>query len=355
MAEHNGGLRLLIVRMSSLGDVVHALPAITDAAQAHPLLRVDWLVEESFAEIPRWHHAVDRVIPVKLRHWRKHPIEALTSSIRKAAWHILKTTRYDAIVDVQGLLKSAWLTSKAQGPKHGYDWSSAREPLASMFYNQRHTVAKGSHAITRVRELLSKALQYPVPAGPLNFGLTVPTPTHNPVAPISDAPYLIFFHGTTWVTKEWPVDFWRQLIAIAGQAGRVVYLPWGNPREQARAHALAHGFSHAVVLPALKLSALAYLIQQGQGVVTVDTGLGHIAGALNVPVVSLYGATDPQLTGIQGRYQHTLASNFSCAPCKKKQCHWNQAVPPCYEVLTPKRVWAQLERLWITQAQEAHV
>ena len=157
-------MRVLIVKTSSMGDVLHTLPALTDAQQAIPGIQFDWVVEEGFAQIPSWHSAVDRVIPVAIRRWRKAWFSAPIKAERKAFRDAVRLQQYDAIIDAQGLVKSAALVTRlARGVKHGMDWSTAREPLASLFYNRKHHIAKQQHAVERTRELFAKSLGYVKP------------------------------------------------------------------------------------------------------------------------------------------------------------------------------------------------
>lgn len=157
-------MRVLIVKTSSMGDVLHTLPALTDAAQAIPGIRFDWVVEEGFAQIPSWHESVERVIPVAIRRWRKAWFSAPIKAERQAFREAVQAVKYDAIIDAQGLVKSAALVTRlAHGVKHGMDWQTAREPLASLFYNRRHHIAKQQHAVERTRELFAKSLGYAKP------------------------------------------------------------------------------------------------------------------------------------------------------------------------------------------------
>ncbi|HIQ53746.1 MAG TPA: lipopolysaccharide heptosyltransferase I, partial [Pseudomonas pachastrellae] len=146
-------MRVLLIKTSSLGDVIHTLPALTDAARAIPGIRFDWVVEEGFAEIPSWHPAVDAVIPVAIRRWRKKPLQAVRSGEWGNFKRRLRETQYDLVIDAQGLLKSAWLTRYARAEVVGLDKSSAREPLAARFYQRRLAVAWGQHAVERTRQL----------------------------------------------------------------------------------------------------------------------------------------------------------------------------------------------------------
>lgn len=346
-------MRVLVVKTSSLGDVIHTLPALTDAAQAIPGIRFDWVVEEAFAEIPAWHPAVDRVIPVAVRRWRKAPLRALISGEWGGFKRQIEKGRYDATIDAQGLLKSAVLTRYSGKPVHGLDQNSAREPLASRFYSHPHTVPVGRHAVDRVRELFAKALGYTVPEGPGDYGLD-----RWRLAGADDCgPYLLFLHGTTWVTKHWPEIYWRRLVERATGRGWAVRLPWGNDVEFQRACRLASDLPRVTVLPRLRLEGIAREVAGARACVAVDTGLGHLAAAFGVPTLSLFGATNPGYTGAWGANQFHLASNLACAPCLQRQCTHVPTTeerqrfdlvtehPLCFTRLDPERVWTSLQSI----------
>ncbi len=333
-------MRVLVVKTSSLGDVIHALPALTDAMRAVPGLRADWLVEQSFAEIPGWHPAVDTVIPVSVRRWRKQPFALKRDPLWQAFRQTLKSRRYDLVIDAQGLIKSAALACFAHGPRAGFDFASVREPLAALIYRHRYPVARDQHAVVRQRELFAKALGYAVPNTEADYGLSNETQS-------ASQPTLIFFHGTTWASKHWPESYWRALAARAIAEGYQVWLPWGNDIERARADRIAQAGSGVSVLPRSSLAELASRLRQVRGVVAVDTGLGHLAAALGVPSVSIYGATNPALTSTHGHGQLHLAAQFACAPCLRRECNYKGAAsvtPACYETLPPERVWQTLQQ-----------
>lgn len=196
-------MRILVVKTSSLGDVIHTLPAITDAYRVLPDIQFDWVIEESFAEIPALHPAVKRVIPLNFRHWRKQPFQAWRSSAWRVFQWEIRRQYYDLIIDAQGLLKSAFIASQAKGIRCGLDWWSAREPLASLSYHRRYTVPKEQHAITRVRQLFAAALGYKIPDDPPDYGLKLYAIT----TLYTTAPTLIFLHGTTWQSNTGPSSF----------------------------------------------------------------------------------------------------------------------------------------------------
>ena len=298
-------MRVLIVKTSSMGDVLHTLPALTDAQQAIPGIRFDWVVEEGFAQIPSWHAAVDRVIPVAIRRWRKAWFSAAIKAERHAFRQTLQAVKYDAIIDAQGLVKSAALVTRlARGMKHGMDWSTAREPLASLFYNRRHPIAKQQHAVERTRELFAKSLGYTKPETQGDYAIA----EHFLTSATTEAPYCVFLHATTRDDKHWPESHWRELIGQLKESGLRIKLPWGAPHEEERAKRLAEGFDYVEVLPRLSLEKVAHVLAGAKFVVSVDTGLSHLTAALDRPNITLYGPTDPGLIGGYGKNQEALRS-----------------------------------------------
>lgn len=349
-------MRVLIIKTSSLGDVIHTLPALTDAAHALPGIRFDWVVEEGFAEIPSWHPAVDQVIPVAIRRWRKNLWQTLKSGEWKAFKQRLRARKYDLVIDAQGLVKSAWLTRYVKAPVAGLDRYSAREGWASRFYDRRLSVATGQHAVERVRQLFAMALAYDLPEGIGNYGLDLKRLQLPPAAP-----YVVFLHGTTWATKHWPEAYWRELAERMGRRKLEVRLPWGNPAEKARAERIAQGLNNCQVLPKLNLAGVARVLAAAKACVAVDTGLGHLAAALDVPTISLFGPTNPGLTGAYGRTQIHQASDWPCAPCLQKKCTYKPSAddlarfdlkrewPLCFTRLNPEHVASRLSALLLAE------
>ncbi|MCL6415589.1 lipopolysaccharide heptosyltransferase I [Aestuariirhabdus sp. Z084] len=335
-------MRVLLVKTSSMGDVIHALPALTDAAKAIPGLTVDWVVEEGFAELPSWHPVVDRVIPVAIRRWRKSLLKSIFSGEIKAFREELGRTRYDVVIDAQGLLKSAWIARQAQGVRCGLDRYSAREPLASWFYHKRFTVARELHAVERIRQLFANALDYPVPQEVGDYGINQDSFLPEIVAQKGN-PYVVFLHGTTRYDKHWPEHYWQTLCGMLVHRGYEVRLPWGNEQERLRAEAIARISPSAEVLPKLNIAGVASQLSGASGVVAVDTGLGHLSAALSVPTVSLYGPTSPALIGAYGDYQqHLCSADYSEVPPNGS----GKAVEPAiFAPLHPKIVKTTLLKL----------
>jgi len=284
--------------------VVHNCPAVSDVARKHAGAEIDWVVEEPFAAIPTMHSAVRRVIPVRLRRWRG-------SWWRAAIWREIgefrrsvARERYDAVIDTQSLLKSAAVSICALGERHGMDAASARESLAANFYDYRHAVSRGMHAVERNRRLTAAALGYELDL-PLDYGLQRVSDGGN------DAPYAAFLTMTSRADKLWPEDRW---IELGRRIGTRTVLPWGSEDERARATRIASAMPQAEVVPRMTLEQLARLFGRAQAVVGVDTGLTHLAAALGVRTVGIYCGSDPALTGIYGAARATNVGTLGAAP-----------------------------------------
>ena len=285
--------RILLVKTSSLGDVVHNLPVVSDIRARFADVEIDWVVEEMFAAIPRMHAGVGQVISVAIRRWRRDLLRAETRGECCAFLQRLREHEYDAIVDTQGLLKSALLTCATRGLRHGLDWKSSREPLR-IFYDRTYQVPWGQHAVERNRSLAAQALGYPV-STPANYGANAPTRT---LPWLPAARYAVLLHATSAAPKLWPESHWRDVSNYLFLKNIISVLPWGNATERLRSERLAAAMTDAVVPPALDLNDMAALLAKARVVIGVDTGLAHLAVALNVPAIGIYCATDPAATGL---------------------------------------------------------
>ncbi|MGA8262666.1 MAG: lipopolysaccharide heptosyltransferase I [Arenicellales bacterium] len=337
-------MKLLLVKTSSLGDVVQTFPALSDARRRIEDLVCDWVVEETYADLPAWHPAVRHVIPVAMRGWRRPPwlqhLPAVTRFIRR-----LRQERYDLVLDAQGLLKSAVLTRLARGRRAGLAAGSAREPLAARLYDQTMALPAGGHAIDRNRSLFAAALRYDIPES-LDYGLRLPGAAERGDA--AEDPYLVFIPGTTWPSKRWPPRHWRALAQAASDAGWRVRVISGTPAEGDTARAICEGLPNAEAPAAMSIPELARALHGARAVVSVDSGPGHLAAAVGTPGVSIYGATDPALTGIRGAAQRHLSADFECSPCLERRCRFTdhgQVHPDCYATVPPERVWGTLTDL----------
>lgn len=300
--------KLLIVKTSSMGDVIHMLPAVTDIARVYPQLNIDWAVEEAFAHIPAWHPAVNNVIPVAVRRWRKNIFNSTTWKQISQVRQQLRDASYDLVLDSQGLFKSAVVSSWAKQPVAGMDKQSAREGIAARFYRDQYPVARGQHAVPRNRQLTAQVLGFSLEDKPLDYGVGhhlqqsgLLDHAYSQLAEL-DLPerFMIFLHAASTPEKEWPVPLWIKLGQVVNEKGFSVLLPWGNDREHANAQAIANGLSQAKVLPRLGLNELAALFLKADMLVGEDSGLSHMAAALDKPIIALYLVTDPALTGVMG-------------------------------------------------------
>lgn len=284
---------ILFIKTSSLGDVIHHMPALVDARRASPAASFSWLVEEAFAPLVRLHPAAGNVIPVAWRRWRRSLLTPPTWSEIGASLRAVRDRRYDDIVDTQGLLRSALITRTARGRRHGYDVASIREPLASLFYDRRYSVSRDLHAIERNRVLTGLALGY-TPHGAPDFGLDRGRFSGE------GSRYAVFLHATARPEKLWPEERW---IALGKMLGRniEVRLPWGTDAEEARSKRIAGAVPGARVPERAPLDRVAALIAGAQFVVGVDTGLLHLAAAFGVPLVAIFSGSRPGLTGPVGR------------------------------------------------------
>lgn len=337
-------MKVLIVKTSSMGDLIHLLPALTDAGVAISDIQFDWVVEEGFAEIPCWHEKVDRVLPIALRRWRHSAFSPKTWRECRKFVKKLRMKRYDLVIDAQGLLKSALITLFSRGVRCGLNWHSAWEALASLCYERKCKVNPNQHAITRMRELMAKALHYPLPHTIPEYGID----RSQFYYAHAENSYVLFIHNTTWQSKLWPEQYWIELAKLFNEKSFAVLFPWGNKQEFERAKIIAGHCEQATVLPKLTLKEMAGVIAKAKAVVAVDTGLGHLTAALNVPCVSLYGPTSPEEVGTMGKNQIHLLKPFECAPCHNQVCQYEKpsaVKPACFEAVTPRQVFDRLVSL----------
>lgn len=335
--------RILLVKTSSLGDVIHTAPAITEARRARPDLEIDWVVEESFGDIARLHPGVHAVRDVATRRWRRHPFAAATWSEIKGLRRVIEAAGYDAVIDAQGLLKSVFIARLAAAPIHGFDRKSAREPAAVLGYHHRHHVARDRHAIARTRLLFAGALGYEAAAAAPEFGLRAP-----PVPELLRGRdnLVLLLHGTTWSSKRWPARYWAELAQQLVAKGFLPVLPWSDGEERDLAQAVSAAAPPALVFPKARLVEIAGLLAASRLVVGVDTGLMHLAAAFSVPTISLFASTSPDLTGPLGPSSTVVAATIACAPCRRRECPLvpRGVDPPCHATIPPARVLAEIAR-----------
>lgn len=290
-----GALKILLVKTSSLGDVVHNLPVVSDIALHYPDAQIDWLVEESFSVLPKLHPSVDNVITVAVRRWRKNPLSSESRNEISMFRARLRQQSYDFIIDTQGLIKSAILTRLARGVTCGFDSQSAREALAAVCYQRTFFVPRGQHAVERNRQLVGQALGYRTDS-PAHYGMTAPDGAHPHWLP--DGDYAVLLHATSRDDKLWSEACWVELGRDFQQSGVRCVLPWGSAEEQARSNRLCLQIPGSICPPKMSLADISILLSAAQVVIGVDTGLAHLAAALDKPTIGIYTATNPELTGL---------------------------------------------------------
>jgi len=288
-------MRVLIVKTSSMGDVVHALPAVSDMAKAIPGIEIDWLVERGFAAMPSQHRAVRRVITLQWRKWRKSLRSPETQTALRAWRNDMGRDQYDLIIDMQGLLKSAAFACFARGPRAGYDWQSIREPVASLFYTRKAHVSRGQHAVDRCRQLAAQVLGYPLPTSQPDFGLKAAPEAWTP----GPGPFAVLIPCASRPEKLWPMGNWIQIGQQLKARGWGVAIMWGSPEEHQLAQSIASEIQGAVP-PFLTVQQAADTLAQAQLVVGLDTGMSHLAAAHGRPTVGIYCDHDPGLAGLVG-------------------------------------------------------
>lgn len=291
-------MKILLVRLSSMGDLIHTLPAITDLAQHRPDVELHWLCERGFADIARLHPFVQQIHTMAWRTWRKRLFQAATWQEMRQLKRDLLAQKFDAVLDSQSLLKSAAFARWANAPIWGLDKNSARESWAAHFYAQTFAVKKGEDAVWRNRQLFAQAFGYEMKGLP-NFGVRVPQDFSGCLNDLP-AQYYVALHATSRDSKLWAVENWLALLGQIHMNDPVpIFLPWGNETEKQRATYLAQRLPFAVVCPKLSLLQAAQLLAGAKAVVGVDTGLLHLANALHRPLVGIYTDSDPVKTGVQ--------------------------------------------------------
>ena len=284
-------MKILLVRVSSLGDVLHNLPVVADILRHHPHAQVDWVVEEGYVGLVKLNPHVRKVIPFALRRWKKGLRDAAVRAEVRGFFRALRAERYDYVFDTQGLIKTGIVMAAARvrpgGQKIGLangTEDSGYEGISRIFHSRSIPVAPRTHAVARGRQVVAAALGYTLDTPP-DFGLPAPDHSQRP-AWMPDSPYAVFFHGTARDAKKWPAAEW---IALGrALAPLPVLLPWGSAREKEEAELLAASLPHATVLPKLPLMDAVTLARGALLAVGVDTGLTHIAAAFLTPTVELY-------------------------------------------------------------------
>ncbi len=339
--------KILITKITSMGDLIQTLPAITDAVKAFPGLRFDWLAEESFQEIPRLHPSVDKIIILPYRRWKKNKWQALQSGEVSEFIKNLRAERYDMIIDAQSNLKSAFVSALAKGKKYGLDGKSVHEYGAHLAYHKKVRVNRKQNHAERVRQMMAAVLGYESPNTQADYGIN---PAHLPSLNFNlPEKFVMAIPISSANNKLWPEPYWLEVIQNIVRSGYEVVLPWWSDEEKARAERLKNNSSLIHLLPILSLTEKASVLARASAAISIDTGLAHMAAMLNIPNICLYGSSNPDLCGTIGAKQiHLRASGPSCSPCSRAKCDYkdkSQYKPACLETIKPAQVLSSFYEL----------
>jgi heptosyltransferase I len=298
-------MKVLIVKTSSMGDVVHSFPAVEDARRNIPGIAFDWCVEEAFADIVGLHPGIGTIHCVAIRRWRKALLSAPTWREAANLRRSLKGSRYDLVLDAQGLLKSAVVARLAAAPVAGFDRSSAREPAASILYTRRYAVPRRHHAIDRTRLLFGQALGYAPDLSTTDWGIKPPE-GGSLAAP---GPTAFLLHGTSRADKKWPAEAWIETARQLSARGLTPVTTFADAAERALAEAIGKAVPNSVIVPKSRLAEIAAIIGRSALVIGADTGLMHLAGAFGLPTVGIFVTTEPGLTAPRGAFTSALRAS----------------------------------------------
>ncbi|UCI09410.1 lipopolysaccharide heptosyltransferase I [Mesorhizobium sp. B1-1-8] len=295
-------MKILIVKTSSMGDVIHTFPAVEDAVRHRPDLSFDWCVEEAFAGIVALHPAIRTIHKVAIRRWRKKPFAGGTWREMTGLRSAQRAGHYDLVIDAQGLLKSAVVARQAGAPIAGFDRSSVREPSATLFYDRKYAVSRDLHAIERTRRLFGLALGYEPDLSMLESGIVTPVGGRSGV----DGKTAFLLHGTSREDKKWPAEDWIETARHLAARQITPVTTWSNEAEKTVAEAIAEAVPSTVLVPKSPLAEIAAILGHSTLVIGADTGLTHLASAFGLPTVAIFLATEPSLTGPRGPFSSTL-------------------------------------------------
>jgi len=290
-----------------MGDLMHALPALTEAKEHFKEIEFDWVVDKSFSEVPKWHPAVNKIITTDHRNWKKQLLSPNSRKAFRSVIYEINSTNYDLVIDMQNNLKSAFVSFMCKHQVIGMDSKSVREYPAHLSYNKKISISKELHAITRQKILLSNALGYSTSSSN-DYGISdleFKEPSFN-----LPNEYVTLVQNASWKTKQWSIPNWQLLVKHLDNSGIEMILPSGNEEEYQRALKISSFSEKAHVLRPLPLNQIAYIMKKAKFSVCSDTGLAHLSALVNTPSITLYGPTDTKLIGTEGKNQlHLVGSN----------------------------------------------
>ena len=287
-----------------MGDLMHALPGLTEAKEHIEDISFDWVVDTNFASVPSWHPSVDKIITTDHRNWKKQLFSKNSRKSLRGVINQINDNNYDLVVDMQNNLKSAFISYLCKHDVVGLDSKSAREYPAHLAYSKRINVDKKLHAIERQKKLLGDALGYEYEQGPINYGASF-NAFIKPNITLPDK-YFVLVQNASWITKQWSIGNWQQLILYLEDKGIVMLLPSGNLEELEKAKEICSVSEKAQAIDLMPLDEIAYMVQHADFCICSDTGLAHLSALTGTPSITLYGPTKTSLIGTMGINQNHL-------------------------------------------------
>jgi len=291
-----------------MGDLMHALPALTEAKENIDDISFDWVVDTNFASVPSWHPLVNKIITTNHRNWKKQLFSKNSRKSLKDVINQINESDYDLVVDMQNNLKSAFISYLCEHDVVGMDSESVREYPAHLAYSKKINVDKKLHAIERQKKLLGDSLGYKYKQNPINYGASF----DKFIKPDITLPhkYFVLVQNASWITKQWSIEKWQQLIKHLEGKGIFMLLPSGNLEELERAKEICSVSDKAHTIDLMSLNEIAYIVKNANFCICSDTGLAHLSALTGTPSITLYGPTKTSLIGTTGiKQNHLIGDN----------------------------------------------
>lgn len=341
--------KILLVKITSMGDLIQMLPALTDAHMAYPGIQIDWLCEDTFSDIPALHPVIRKIITLPYRRWKKNIRKAFTSGDIFQFLKTLRAEQYDMVIDAQSNIKSALFSLLAKGKLYGLDKTSVREYGAHFFYRNTITIDRNQNHTHRMRQMLAEILKYPLPQTPANYGIG----DENLEKVDIELPqkFIFFTVIASMQYKLWPEKHWSEVINFVLDNGYEIVMPWWSEKEKERVTRLKNNHAGVHLLPPLNLRQKAFVLSKSCGAISLDTGLSHMAAALNKPNICLYGPNASQFCGTIGvMQQHMTAQSPDCVPCNKSRCQFIEQqrleYAPCMVNIEPLQLIDAVDKMF---------
>lgn len=347
----NYTMKVLIIKTSALGDIIHALPVLDYLHQVVPGIVIDWAVEEQFRDLLEGNPLLSGLHIVRTRNWRKQPLSVDTIREVSALRQALLRARYDIAFDIQGNLKSgiiAWLSGARE--RIGFGSDHLQESLNALFTSRRiRQRPEDDHAGGRYLRIVSAPFDRDYQGMELSAriytGAAEDAAAEAVVKGCGSRPVILFHGGTTWQTKFWSEEGWIELgrRICSGFPSAGILLSWGNEAERLAAGRVAAAIgSRARLLERYPLKGITAILKKVDLVIGGDTGLIHLAAAVGTPTVSYYRASDGSVSGPRGTRHVIVQSPLACTRCQQTACREDAK---CRASITPEAIYAGVEKI----------